>query len=105
MTCFGLQAFTTVCTAVPWYTFGGSIQNPEGTVKSADNPLDLPIPQMPSIVSNCNKFELAGGGFTVASIEAQNNISNADFLAWNPYIDSTNPVAWAGYWVCVGVSS
>ncbi|TVY43802.1 LysM domain-containing protein [Lachnellula occidentalis] len=99
-TCFGLQAYVPVCINTPWYTFTPPVQEPEGTVEADTS---NPIPQMPNIVSNCNSFELAGGGYTVDTIVASNNISEDNFLDWNPYINKTAPVAWEGYWVCVGV--
>lgn len=64
----------------------------------------VPVPVMPSITANCTKFELAGGGYRVDTIVAANGITMDDFLSWNSYIDKTNPVAWADYWVCVSVS-
>ena len=87
-----------VCIDTPWYTFVAPIQPPSGTVVPAS---DLPVPIMPSITPNCTKFELAGDGYTVDSIVQQNNITLDQFLGWNAYIDKNNPVAWAGYWVCV----
>ncbi|TVY81775.1 LysM domain-containing protein [Lachnellula suecica] len=100
-TCFGLQAYVPVCIDTPWYTFVPPVQAADGTVEAASA---VPVPIMPSITSNCTKFELAGGGYRVDTIVAQNNITEDDFLSWNAYIDKTNPVAWEGYWVCVSVS-
>ena len=57
---------------------------------------------MPAIVANCTTYELAGAGYRVDRIVAQNNVTLEKFLDWNTYVDRTDPVVWAGYWVCVG---
>ena len=76
------------------------MQQPDGTVEPASS---VPVPVMPSIVAECSKFELAGGGYRVDTIVAQNNITMDQFLSWNQAIPRDDPVAWSGYWVCVGV--
>ncbi|EPE35580.1 LysM [Glarea lozoyensis ATCC 20868] len=98
-TCFGLRAYVPVCISTPWYTFVPPVQADVGTVESAEK---IPVPVMPSITSNCTTFELAGNGLRVDAIVQQNGITMDGFLSWNAYIDKTNPVAWDGYWVCVG---
>lgn len=101
-TCFGLRAFVPVCVDTPWYTFVPPVQPADGTVESATK---IPVPVMPSIVSSCTTYELVGAGQTVDSMVAANNLTLDNFLTWNAYIDPTNPVAWGGYWVCVGAWS
>ncbi|CAG8950961.1 hypothetical protein HYFRA_00006358 [Hymenoscyphus fraxineus] len=99
-TCFGLRAFVPVCINTPWYTFVPPVQSAAGTIVDASA---KPVPVMPSITSACKKFELVGSGQRVDSMVAENEITLDDFLTWNAYIDKTNPVAWDGYWVCVGI--
>ncbi|KAH8703904.1 putative LysM domain protein [Talaromyces proteolyticus] len=62
-----------------------------------------PSPEMPSIVSNCKKFHLVKSGDTCATIEAASSITKAQFVSWNPAVDSACDNLWLGYYVCVGV--
>lgn len=62
-----------------------------------------PSPEMPSIVSNCSKYYLVQSGDGCAAIEAANDITQAQFLSWNPAVDSNCDNLWLGYYVCVGV--
>ncbi|KAH8674777.1 hypothetical protein BGZ60DRAFT_404796 [Tricladium varicosporioides] len=100
-TCAALRAFVPVCINTPWYTFTPPVFAPAGTVVPSSA---IPVPIMPQIVSTCTKYEFVGNGLRVDAMVAQNGITMAQFLAWNPAVDKTNPSAWAGYWVCVGSS-
>lgn len=108
-TCFGLRAYTPLCISTPWYTFTAPAQHPDSTVLETDNlnPTELPVPVMPSIVAECNKYFLAGSGQRVDTISGLVGESIEDILDWNPAIDRTaaTPSTWAGYWLCVGVSA
>ncbi len=99
--CMGLQAFVPVCINTPWYKYTPPVQPPAGTVESKDR---VPVPQMFPVSTACNKFELAGAGYRVDTMVKQNNITISDFISWNGWVvDKSNPIAWEGYWVCVGV--
>ncbi|KAF2755988.1 hypothetical protein EJ05DRAFT_478036 [Pseudovirgaria hyperparasitica] len=106
-TCFGLRAYTPVCIGTPWYTFTPPVQSPDGTIVGTTdlNPTQLPVPVMPSIVEECNRYFLAGSGQRVDAIAPAAGVSVEDILSWNPTLDKENPVTWAGYWLCVGVSA
>ena len=45
-------------------------------------------PTQPGIPSNCDKFHLVGPGDQCDTIEAQYGITDAQFKAWNPSINS-----------------
>lgn len=62
-----------------------------------------PQPQMPGIVSNCKKFYKIKSGDGCAAIAAANNISLAQFLAYNTAVDSNCGNIWLDYYVCTGV--
>jgi hypothetical protein len=93
-TCFGLQAYVPVCINTPKYKFIPPVQPDYGTFKK---PAQLPIPVMPYIVKSCQKYELIAPGRTIASVQAENGITFANFQAWNGYAS----IPWAAYWACV----
>ena len=64
-----------------------------------------PSSQMPSIVSNCNKYYQIKSDDGCATIEQAQGITSAQFTAWNPYVDANCDNLWLDYYVCVGVST
>lgn len=75
-----------------------------GATTTAPPPVQTgPQPQMPAIVSNCRKFRLVQAGDSCWTIDSAEGISLAQFLSWNPYVDSQCNNLWQGYYVCVGV--
>ncbi|OIW29067.1 hypothetical protein CONLIGDRAFT_655072 [Coniochaeta ligniaria NRRL 30616] len=77
-----------------------------GAITTAPPPVQTPTgpqPQMPAIVSNCRKFRLVLAGDNCWTIDNAEGISLAQFLSWNPYVDSQCGNLWQGYYVCVGV--
>ncbi|KAL4769216.1 hypothetical protein BDW60DRAFT_195675 [Aspergillus nidulans var. acristatus] len=60
-------------------------------------------PTQPGVPSNCDKFHLVASGDQCDTIEAKYGISDAQFKAWNPSIDSSCSNLWLDYYVCVHV--
>ncbi|KAL2201647.1 putative LysM domain protein [Sarocladium strictum] len=73
------------------------------TTTSHGNGIATPSPVQPGIVSNCNKFHVVKDTTTCQGIADYNKISLADFLKWNPGINSGCTNLWLGYYTCVGV--
>ncbi|PYH88795.1 hypothetical protein BO71DRAFT_307155, partial [Aspergillus ellipticus CBS 707.79] len=64
-----------------------------------------PAPTQSGIPSNCDKYCVAESGDTCATIAAEYDITEAQFLAWNPSISSDCTTGfWADEAYCVGVS-
>ncbi|KAE9376388.1 carbohydrate-binding module family 50 protein [Stipitochalara longipes BDJ] len=64
-----------------------------------------PTPQMPDIIATCNKYHLVALNDGCSAIETSNGITSAEFLAWNPSVDTACDNLWLGYYVCIGVSA
>jgi hypothetical protein len=62
-----------------------------------------PQPQMPSIVSNCKSFYKVQSGDSCWAISTSRGFSVAQFLSWNPYVNSDCTNLWLDYYVCIGV--
>ncbi|KAE8148761.1 hypothetical protein BDV25DRAFT_12010 [Aspergillus avenaceus] len=60
-------------------------------------------PTQPGVPSNCDKFHLVASGDQCDTIEAKYGITDAQFRAWNPSIDSNCSNLWLDYYVCVHV--
>ncbi|OJJ66126.1 hypothetical protein ASPBRDRAFT_211716 [Aspergillus brasiliensis CBS 101740] len=60
-------------------------------------------PTQPGVPSNCDKFHLVASGDQCDTIESQYGISDDQFKAWNPSIDSSCSNLWLDYYVCVHV--
>ncbi|RMZ44111.1 hypothetical protein AFCA_012912 [Aspergillus flavus] len=60
-------------------------------------------PTQPGIPSNCDKFHLVAAGDQCDTIEAKYGITDAQFKAWNPSINSGCTNLWLDYYVCVHV--
>jgi LysM repeat protein len=62
-----------------------------------------PSPQMPSLISTCDKYYQVASGDGCDSIETKEDITAAEFALWNPYVDAACDNLWLGYYICVGV--
>ncbi|CAK7243242.1 MAG: hypothetical protein STHCBS139747_004755 [Sporothrix thermara] len=62
-----------------------------------------PSPTQLGLTASCDSYYFVVKGDTCTSIEAKYGLSAADFLAWNPALDSYCLGLLAGYYVCVGV--
>ncbi|KAE8143473.1 hypothetical protein BDV38DRAFT_292055 [Aspergillus pseudotamarii] len=60
-------------------------------------------PTQPGVPSNCDKFHLVTSGDQCDTIAAEYGISEAQFKAWNPNIESNCSNLWLDYYVCVHV--
>jgi LysM repeat protein len=85
-----------VCVGVPGVT---TTTAPTTTTSSG------PSPQMPSLISTCDKYYQVASGDGCASIETAEGITAAEFALWNPYVDATCSNLWLGYYICVGVAT
>src|ERR1700744_4089360 len=100
----GLQACVPICTDVTGYTFTG--QPAAGSQLPA---AAAPAPIMYGITASCTLFEFVGyvgESVSVGGILADNNITDAQFRAWNKGAianDGTIQI-WAGYYVCVAAT-
>ncbi|KAL1891065.1 hypothetical protein Sste5346_007890 [Sporothrix stenoceras] len=62
-----------------------------------------PAPTQAGLTASCNNFHLVAKGDSCSTIEASYGVSSADFLSWNPAIQSNCLGLLTGYYVCVGV--
>ncbi|KAI2707493.1 hypothetical protein DTO013E5_8367 [Penicillium roqueforti] len=78
--------------------------NPSPTTTLSPSPTSeaTPTPTLPKMVDGCIQFHKVEDGDICASIATQYGISQADFLAWNPYVGDGCKNLWLGYYVCVG---
>ncbi|KAL8393950.1 hypothetical protein RB595_003640 [Gaeumannomyces hyphopodioides] len=98
-TCSNLWLDYYVCVHTP-----GAAAPTTTTTSKAPEPTNTgPQPQMPGIVSNCKKFYKVKSGDGCDAIARANNISLAQFLAYNTAVDSVCSNIWLDYYVCVGV--
>jgi hypothetical protein len=74
------------------------VNNSTGTA-----PLACPVPSKPGLVSDCDKCYKVVAGDSCAGVFTDNNITRAEFLAWNPDLDSGCSNLEIGYNYCVGV--
>ncbi|KAI1754021.1 hypothetical protein F4782DRAFT_528948 [Xylaria castorea] len=72
--------------------------NPSGA------PPSCPVPVKPGVISNCDSCYLVADGDSCSGIETSKNITLAEFLAWNPDLNSGCSNLEIGYHYCVGVS-
>lgn len=102
--CLFLRAYTPVCINTPWYTYVAPIQQPVGTIVETANlgATEQPVPVIYGTSGSCAKYQLAGEGVYMYNMVADNNITNEQFLEWNPNVNGTDPMIQAGYWYAVG---
>ncbi|MBE3043721.1 LysM peptidoglycan-binding domain-containing protein [Candidatus Bathyarchaeota archaeon] len=99
-TCAGLWANVYVCVG----TVDGPTRTPTPTPTAPPgNGIATPTPTQPSMVDNCNKFDLTVRGEGCQDVADRNKISLADFFKWNTAIGSDCRSLLADVHVCVGV--
>ncbi|KAG9250036.1 uncharacterized protein F5Z01DRAFT_630406 [Emericellopsis atlantica] len=98
--CSGLWAEVYVCIRVLGYQ--STTVKPSSTT-SAGNGIATPQPTQPNMVKNCNKFYLVEQGDNCAAIASSNGISQAQFIPWNPSVQSDCSGLWANVYACVQV--
>ncbi|EFZ03085.1 LysM domain protein [Metarhizium robertsii] len=87
------------CVGVP----GAVTTPPTPTPTKPANGIETPQPTQPNMVSYCSRFKWVNSGDTCANIAAQNDISLADFMKWNPDVGNNCQGLWANAYACVGV--
>ncbi|GAP89060.1 hypothetical protein SAMD00023353_3401490 [Rosellinia necatrix] len=75
------------------------VGSPPGT------PSTCPVPVRPGLASNCNSCYKVVEGDSCYGVFSGHNISLAQFLAWNPDLNSACTNLLIGYNYCVGVAS
>lgn len=73
---------------------------------SPPTPRPLPTPPTPHqspIAPACRSWHLVSRGDTCSRIEAALGISDADFRAWNGFLDEDCSNLWLDYYCCIGV--
>jgi hypothetical protein len=99
--CSGLWGGVNVCVGV----VGGAITtttNPP-TTTTAGNGIQTPQPTQPGMTGNCSKFHWVAQGVTCSQIYSYNKITLAEFVRWNPTVDSDCRNMQARVNVCVGI--
>ncbi|KAK3312159.1 LysM domain-containing protein [Apodospora peruviana] len=99
-TCSNLWLDYYVCVHIPG---AAPLPTTTSTSKTPEPTKTGPQPQMPDIVSNCKKFYMIKAGDGCDAIAKANNISTAQFLKYNPFVDSKCNNLWKDYYVCTGV--
>ncbi|KAI0478114.1 hypothetical protein F4859DRAFT_47854 [Xylaria cf. heliscus] len=67
-------------------------------------PPACPVPVKPGLISNCDSCYKVVAGDSCIAIESSKGITFAEFLAWNPDVNSACTNLEIGYNYCVGVS-
>ncbi|PWY68696.1 hypothetical protein BO83DRAFT_400387 [Aspergillus eucalypticola CBS 122712] len=75
--------------------------SPSPTIIPSSSPTSeaTPTPTLPNMVDGCTQFHNVEDVDICASIAKQCGISQADFLAWNPYVGDGCKNLWLGYYV------
>jgi LysM repeat protein len=74
------------------------------TTSTSTTTSSKPAPTQAGLTANCNNFHLVVKGDSCATIESAYGVSAADFLSWNPAVQSNCLGLLTHYYVCVGVS-
>lgn len=75
-----------------------------GVGNSTGAPPACPVPVMAGLISNCDDCYKVVSGDSCSAIFDTNNITSAEFHAWNPAINADCTNLEIGYNYCVGVS-
>ncbi|CAF3562915.1 unnamed protein product [Fusarium graminearum] len=97
--CSFLWADAWACIMTLDYVPGGDSPAPSPTKPS--NSITTPEPTQLIIVNNCNKFHFVKSGEGCAYITSKYSITGAEFLKWNPSIETGCTGLWANAWACV----
>ncbi|KAH8660501.1 hypothetical protein BX600DRAFT_400333 [Xylariales sp. PMI_506] len=71
----------------------------------ASTVITTPVAVQTGITSNCIKFYYSQDGDSCASVASANDISEADFIQWNPAVGTECTNFWLSEYYCVEVSS
>lgn len=93
------------CVEVDYIVLSTTSTASSTSTTSATTAITTPTPTQTGIASNCDKFYLVVSGDTCSNIATAEGISLNDFYAWNPAVGTTCATLFAGYYVCVGVTS
>ncbi|KXJ89899.1 hypothetical protein Micbo1qcDRAFT_121333 [Microdochium bolleyi] len=74
---------------------------PATTTTPSGNGIKTPSPVQPSMVANCDKFDMVQAGDTCAAIAAKNGITVSRLQAWNKGLKTDCSGLWANAWACV----
>ncbi|KAJ5727416.1 hypothetical protein N7493_005236 [Penicillium malachiteum] len=102
-TCESLWLGYLVCVDAP-YTITSSA-TPTATATTTSTSTSTAVEVEPSTVADCTKYHLVVDGDDCESIEAEYNITAAEFNEWNPYVGTGCADLWLGYEVCVDAPS
>ncbi|KAL1860491.1 hypothetical protein VTK73DRAFT_7292 [Phialemonium thermophilum] len=95
--CTSLWVDYYVCVGVP-----GTPSKPTATTSAPAGP----TPTQPGIIASCNAwYQAKSGDFCQALVDSYKTFTLADFIKWNPAVQSDCSGLWIGYYYCVGVKS
>ncbi|GKU05910.1 unnamed protein product [Fusarium langsethiae] len=97
--CSGLWSDAWACVMTLDYKPGEDTPSPSPTTPS--NGITTPQPTQLIVVDNCNKFHFVKSGESCAYIASKYSITKAEFLKWNPSVESGCGGLWADAWACV----
>lgn len=99
--CSGIWTDTYYCIGIP----GTPTTYPATSIKptSTGNGVSTPLPTQPGMVGNCNRFHFINKGVVCSQVISHQKITHADFVKWNPTVNSDCSGMQANVHVCVGV--
>ncbi|RAK98561.1 uncharacterized protein BO80DRAFT_412501 [Aspergillus ibericus CBS 121593] len=104
-TCESLWLGYLVCVDAP-YTTTSSATPAATSTSTATSTVTSSVPAVePSTVADCTEYHLVVDGDDCETIEAQYDITAAEFNEWNPYVGTGCESLWLGYYVCVDAPS
>ncbi|KAJ6114750.1 hypothetical protein N7486_000528 [Penicillium sp. IBT 16267x] len=101
-TCESLWLGYLVYVDAPYTATSSSTQT---TTSTSTATATVPTNVEPSTVADCTEYHLVVSGDDCETIEAQYDITAAEFNAWNPYVGTGCSSLWLGYYVCVDAPS
>ncbi|KAF2828938.1 hypothetical protein CC86DRAFT_286527 [Ophiobolus disseminans] len=99
-TCTGMWANVYVCVSIIGSEPSRTTSTPVSTTTS--NGIATPSPTQPGMITDCNKFYFVKSGDTCVSVALGNNLSQTQFLNYNPSVGTTCNGLWLNAYVCVG---
>lgn len=91
-TCTGLWANAYACVSIVGHT-----------PTTPGNGVQTPTPIQSGMTTSCKTFHFVTSGQTCQTITAMYDITQDDFVEWNPAVKSDCTEMWANAYVCVGV--
>ncbi|OJJ05263.1 hypothetical protein ASPVEDRAFT_95414, partial [Aspergillus versicolor CBS 583.65] len=74
-----------------------------GPMPTDGNGVETPLPTQPGMVDDCEDFYFVEIGDSCAAIASEQDISQAQFVEWNPSVGSHCTGLWANAYACVGL--